>query len=428
MQQRRFIGKVMKFLYISLGMAAVVIPNSLPLETFGLLLILAVVAATTPGFRNFPRRYALMMSMSILVTLVYLTVGVLNGAPGAAVWQILLAYVLTPGLWAACVFGAIRRFPGATVARGLALLTVPATLSVALYFYLFLNFGPSSVTFFFDQANVHIQGSTIAARMHVYGSLIFLAGGFFSTPEVFYRKPSRLLIALLLIGAAMTSGRAALIASIPIGFFVFILPRLTSNFRLKSVLIGFFVVAVGVFSAFGLMQSLGVSIQDTMGMFLQKLMAGGGAVRDLQSEALWDSISTHIGLGAGHGIATKVIRNEEYPWRYELIWLATLHRVGVIGTAIYAFPFLWYLFSASRALLINRLSTHERFFFGGFLAAFVASSTNPYLEAFSLQWMFIVPMVDWFTSHPTRRNPNSRFIPFAPVARVRTRSPFIART
>jgi hypothetical protein len=38
--------------------------------------------------------------------------------------------------------------------------------------------------------------------------------------------------------------------------------------------------------------------------------------------------------------------------------------------------------------------------FCGFLCAFLGTNTNPYIEAFSLQWMYVIPLVAMFVDYP----------------------------
>ena len=60
----------------------------------------------------------------------------------------------------------------------------PSFLSVGVFFYLYLTRGAAAVAFFFKGANVNLNNGFAGATMHVYGSLIFLCGAFFSSPEL----------------------------------------------------------------------------------------------------------------------------------------------------------------------------------------------------------------------------------------------------
>jgi hypothetical protein len=73
--------------------------------------------------------------------------------------------------------------------------------------------------------------------------------------------------------------------------------------------------------------------------------------------------------------------------------LATLHRVGVFGFAIYALSFCICIFNFLKRWHQRILSEFDLFLFSGFACALVASSTNPYIEAFSFQWMYVIPIV-----------------------------------
>ncbi|MCT7061868.1 hypothetical protein, partial [Salmonella enterica] len=86
--------------------------------------------------------------------------------------------------------------------------------SVAVFFYLFLTRGAAAVSFFFEGANVNLAEGFSGATMHVYGSMIFLCGGFFSSPEVIKHRSLRFSLLAMLLICALTSGRSALILSV----------------------------------------------------------------------------------------------------------------------------------------------------------------------------------------------------------------------
>jgi hypothetical protein len=47
------------------------------------------------------------------------------------------------------------------------------------------------------------------------------------------------------------------------------------------------------------------------------------------------------------------------------------------------------------------LPPHHKFLFSAFMAAFIASNTNPYIEAFAFQWMYTIPLVALFVEYPS---------------------------
>jgi hypothetical protein len=53
-----------------------------------------------------------------------------------------------------------------------------------------------------------------------------------------------------------------------------------------------------------------------------------------------------------------------------------------------------------RLALARLLPARHKFMFCGFVCAFLATNTNPYIEAFILQWMYVIPLVLWYIEYP----------------------------
>lgn len=397
-------------LLLALGTTAIVFPNSLAQLTLLLLVVLAGLAVLLIRARVLPRALTAMMFASALVTLFYALIGSASGAPDVAIYQVVIIYILSPIMWSLALAFAVKYFGSETLVRAVAWFSVPTVISIAVYFYLFLNFGPSAVTFFIETGNVHLDEGVVAARLHSYGSLIFLTGGLVAAPGIIRGRFLPYLVLAMVLAAVFTSGRAALMLSIPIGGLVFLGSNMSRKIRLKSFVLG--VGAAGlallVFGAF--LEYFDLSFRETIDRLSEKLQQGGGREREVQALALLEATEKNYGFGAGHGIGTDVVRSYEYPWRYELVWLATIHRVGFFGALIYALPFLLYSIGMARALFLgNSVPPYQRFLFGGFLAAFVASATNPYIESFVLQWMFVLPVLDWYASRWPDRQKRRQF-------------------
>ncbi|MDA3835215.1 MAG: hypothetical protein PF495_17660, partial [Spirochaetales bacterium] len=116
--------------------------------------------------------------------------------------------------------GLVQTFGIERLINWFVVLAYVSCLSVALFFYLFLNFGPGAVSFFKENSNLNLTNGNAAAIMFVYGSMIFMCGAFFSAPELIGKFTNRLLLLASLTIAALTSGRSALILSIPLGLFL----------------------------------------------------------------------------------------------------------------------------------------------------------------------------------------------------------------
>ena len=399
------------FLLAALGLLflSVVIPNSLPVPTAVMLGLTAVLAL--PGFRlglGFKKLRALYVCTA-MITVIYTAVGYLNDAPPEAAAQMLVIYIVSPLLWMLVAAGLMRAPGPERLVDWFTWLTVLACASVALYFYLYFHYGADAVSFFFKgQANINLQGGFAGAIMHVYGSLIFLAGGFYSSPELIRSRLLRMAVLAMIFVCAVTSGRSALILAIPVGWLLGRLlgPRTLGFHRsLSSPLSRMIKVGlpmlVGMVAVAVLLETYtSIRLEVIYDSFVDKISSGGGTSRVGMAGSLFQGILDNGGIGAGHGKGVSFVSSAEYPWRYELVWLATIYRVGLLGAAVYAFPFIVYIVRVLRLAGAKRLPPHHKFLFCAFVAAFIASNTNPYIEAFAFQWMYTIPLVALYVEFP----------------------------
>ncbi len=393
---------VMYFVLAVLFVLSVAIPNAFKNIMSGILIVCVIVSTLSTSFRNIRHKYFLFLAASSVISIVFGIYGLVKGAPEEAFSQLLIVYILFPLLWGLFFCTIVRYYSINTIVSWLVWGILACAISVVFYFWSYETFGRDSVRFLSMNANVDVNNSDgyVAASMHVYGSMIFITGALFSSPTVIKNKIVRTASIFLAIAIAFTSGRSALILSMPIGILVFgvnaIIDRrgrisIHAPFRLLLfALLGFIAISsvVGVFSyffRFDLM--LGVT------QLVQKLSSGGGDVRHIEAISLWDGAVQSNGLGVGYGIPASFLASTQYVWRYELVWMATIYRFGLFGAAVYAAPFLLTIWVGGRRLMAGHLSTHERFLFGGFLAAFLASNTNPYIEGIVFQWMYVLPVV-----------------------------------
>jgi len=394
---------------IGLLLLAVVVPNSLPVPTAAMLGLTALLAL--PGFRlglGFKKLLALYVCTA-MITVIYTAVGYLNDAPPEAAAQMMVIYLLSPLLWMLVAAGLMRAPGPERLVEWFVWLTVLACASVALYFYMYFHYGADSVSFFFKgQANINLQGGFAGAIMHVYGSLIFLAGGFYSSPELIRNKLLRMAVLAMIFVSAVTSGRSALILAMPVGW---VLGRLLASRTLghqrsvhsplnRLVKVGLPMALGMVVVVIALQAYTSIRLDVIYDSFADKISSGGGSSRVGMASSLFQGILDNGGIGAGHGKGVSFVSSTDYPWRYELVWLATIYRVGLIGAAVYAFPFVVYIVRVLRLAAIRQLPPHHKFLFCAFVAAFIASNTNPYIEAFAFQWMYTIPLVALFVEYP----------------------------
>ena len=398
---------VINTLLIILSLLTVVIPNAFKLLVAFLLIILGCISLIYLGFKV-NRTFVIFGALGWIITFIYLLIGISNGAPLKAVYQVILIYAISPLLWllisSYIALNINKKFMNLT----LIFLSILASISVFLYIYSYQTFGPSFVEFWFgvDEANAVVTQDSIGIRASVPGSLIFLVSGFLSAPKFIKSLPLRYFVMSLLIIATISSGRNAAIVSIVIGFTFQSIFRmidfLKSRKRVRYDLVFRLTTSIIFICFFSVLafKSLFFFYDINLGMMIQNIgskMSNLSATENIRLEQLSKLLESCLNnnlLGAGHGIEVQGYpRNPEHPWRYELVWIALLHRVGILGTIIYLIPFFFTFFRAGKKLLSYNLDHEERFMLTSLFSVFLASQTNPYLEGIVFHWMFIFPIV-----------------------------------
>jgi len=370
----------------------IVVPNSLQVASLVALTFCALLA--TPILLN--KKYWPLLGIHLLiciVTALQIIVGHLNGAPDAAYPQVFFIYMVSPLLWTLALAQLFLKSRDEQIFGWIIVCTILALVSIALFYYLFLTFGPESVKFFISTPNVNLTEGYAGATMFVYGSLIFICSGFFAAPHLIRNPVLKYALLLALAIGALSSGRSALILSILIGFFIgrvlFIRFKNGIPAGLASLFFSYLLVVSLVFVV---MKSLGIDLALILGLFFSEILSGGGTERHEQFFALANGIIENKGLGSGHGIGVSYLRSEEFPWRYELIWVATVFRVGILGALIYSLPILYFFWLTFKRISQKKHTDFDIFFLAGFIASLIASATNPYIESFVFQWMLILPI------------------------------------
>jgi hypothetical protein len=380
-------------LLTALGFMAVVLPNALREVAVPLLLLTAFVAAGRIELTGHDLEIFACWLAASCVTIFYLLVGAMRGYTDA-IPQVVAVYIVCPALWLLVLRGAFATLTPLAIARGVIVLGVLGALSVYVYYIVFFLSGPDALTWLIATPNITFDSGLPTAAMHVFGSLIFVCGAFFAALELIDNRRQRLLIALCLLGAVMLSGRSALLVSVSIGLVVRFIARRNatqtmgskSNSPLLWVASSATIIIVATFVT-------GFDVVRILGATAQKIAEGGGSERIGQALALSSGALDSWLLGAGHGVGVPLIRDEEYPWRYEILPLVTVFRVGLLGAIIYAIPIAAIVTLSARLWSTRRFTLVDQFMLGGFLPIVFSTFTNPYLESFSFQWMLGLPFV-----------------------------------
>lgn len=389
------INRVFHWTLLLLIVSCVVFPNSLKLASALLLFVASIVGLFRARSSLSPILYY--WTAASIVTIAYAYIGINHGAPNEALLQTLFIYIISPLLWILTISAAASIYSTEKIVSALTMAGIAACVSVYVFYYLFLTYGADSVSFFIETANVDISNEGyIAAAMYVFGSLIFIIGGYAASFSAFPRSLKRVAILALFAVTALISGRSALILSLFIGLainLVYLITKGTTRISISGAVFGLLGLVIGVMAIMASLSMFDLDIQQLIDPLTDKLYRLGGEGRNEQFFALLDSIFESNGMGKGHGIGVAFAVSEEYPWRYEMVWLASIHRVGLVGAAVYASIYIFTLARGARALLTSRITRSDLFLFGAFVCAFIASNTNPYLEAFVFQWMFVLPIV-----------------------------------
>ena len=394
--------------FVILLFLTMVVPNSIKPVSVSFLALTAALGWPLTNFSPAFMRVVWMHGASSAVTLLYLVVGLVNGASNEALLQTLFIYIVSPALWILVAGGVLATFESDSLERMMENNAIFGAASVGLFFYLFLNGGPEAVSFFIEpeNANVNLVDGYSGATMHVYGTLLFMSSAMFAMLAV-GEMGTKLLITLgILVVVAVTSGRSALMLSVPVGLVLGALLRPGIHGQRAGTIawalgkqVGIAVLAGIVFIVL-LSSFTEVDVLYIIGGFWEELSGGGGSERTNQANALFDGIISSFGIGAGHGIGVNYIRSEMYPWRYEIVLLATIYRVGFAGALVYAWPFIRYGWGVFEVWKRHRLTNFDVFLFTGCASAFIAAATNPYIEGYTFHWMYVLPLTIFLVRHP----------------------------
>ncbi len=373
-------------LFIALN--AIVLPNAQQVMLAVALVVGAIVASY---YKITITPLALVLiGLSWLVTMLYIVVGAIHGAPIQAAVQTIFIYMVSPALWLIVIDRAWKTLGVDKIVQSLAVLAAIAAASVAVYMFLFLNFGPQAVAVFGSRANVHIESGYSGVIMHVSGSLIFLGAAFASSPSILPSRLFGILILFALALACIASGRTLAIGGLIVGAaFHFLSNPSTILKRLFTTLPLFAVLGFGILQSMDFL--LDVDVVQLLNRHLNKAVFGD-VERPAQIAALMRGAEETWFLGAGHGIGVDYIRSTDFPWRYESVFFALIYKLGIVGTLVLCLPLIY-----SIALFLTRqirgaARKYDAFFGSALVAVTLAANTNPYPEAFTFQWMFLIPI------------------------------------
>lgn len=312
----------------------------------------------------------------------------------------------------------------------LIILGIPKRLQYIVFFERILNIGIIAVSlvmitaflnkkygyfnfleFIFNNMIVDLRDNVVKINYHGISSLLFLFP-FFFTKNLFNNEIrtarmiiSKIIVLLIAFFAVSLSGRRALLVlfvlSIVIAFGLKLIyyPKIKRTINKNIILLSF--IGLVFMSPFLISFNYGGIIKKVENVFAyafnfdnNKSSKASDNERIKQINQFIEQIKQRPILGYGHGASLEnVVRSTEKPWRYEMSYFSIIFHTGFVGFSLYILGPLWILLSLLN--IAGKYKEHKAMalaIFNGLLAMFIAFFTNPYLDAFDIQWVIYLPI------------------------------------
>lgn len=365
----------------------IVFPNTFRITKIVLLLLLIIKALSS--LKKINNTIITFYLSGLIITSIYIIIGSpKSSAPLEAANQAVLIYAITPLLWIIISTYIVDKFSIINVWKISIIYSILACFLVFIAVWLFDNGRIDILELIIDNPNKNLTSDgIIEVKLHVYGSMIFLFPAIMQTFKLFRFKIFFYVIVLLFLLTSFVSGREALMLSFLIGLFLFFVFNQNKKYILQIIMI-FFIVVILDF----ILVKFDINSSRIVDAFITKINNGGESARSEQFVELYKGVNENI-FGAGHGVGVSYIRSFTYPWRYEILPLALIFRVGIIGFIIYILPFIYSVTKFFKLYRMSHLNIIDRFMFSGLISIVIASFTNPYLESFEFQLFYVFPFI-----------------------------------
>lgn len=328
----------------------------------------------------------------VVVNLIYLAIGMQNTSyPDVLFYQIVTVYIISPIFWS--IFGVyLFKYYGASwVSSRLVVFGLLGSIVTFLAYYLWdsNNIELLQLITGMDDVMVDLRAGRIGARLHVYGSLIFIYTAMFGLITKSLDIKNAAIVFIFFI-TAIFSGRQFLLLSFFVGYGLFLVYSF-NNFNKNLKLLKTNVVFVGFIVMLMFMDVyFEVHAIDTL---YRKLFGFSGDLRSTQVENLFEGINSNLLLGSGHGATVADDRLKSRVWSYEVLSVATVYRVGVVGFLVFSIPLLLSIKRYFKLCRLGLVSAVDSFFMFGLISTSLSIFSNPYLESIEFQWAYFIPYV-----------------------------------
>lgn len=386
------------------------VPTTYQLVKAGLLVVVLSLILARSILKRTLKLHPSVFTWTFIITLtgiLFMFRGAVNDTPGAI--RVATIYFLWP--WIYTLF--IAAVTKIKIINGLMKVLVVATIAIGIYTlsYILHALGWLPAIFYIEidqgQAIGFYQG-VIEYRLYSISSLVFLVPFLMTALLVWSKKTvlpvSRTLVWIaLVLGVVLTilSGRRALWLSISLSLCVSFSVYLFFNLKIKLQRRAVIITFIGLLS---MLVATFVYVSSKFNLDLTALLdylsqgfdfAGDKSAnaRSTQFFALLEGWFENPLLGAGHGAAASVIRSDEYPWAYELSYVALLFHTGLLGFTVYALGIVWIYWMSFKIIRTrHKIAFYIIPVLVGTTSFLIANATNPYLTKYDYLWIIFLPL------------------------------------
>ena len=398
----KFIGITLAILFFTILTA----PQSFAIIKLPLLFIVIagiLIAGLANKFKIDFATLAYYLSFSIIV-IIWLLIGVIKGAPMAAIIDYFRLYIVFMWIYALIVFFVSnmdyeKYFP---------ILVGSAAISIALINFLVTGdafLGLESIPIYLKTEmllEVGIHKGYVQLNSLNIGMLSFITPFLISiwlSKSVRNRPIILIAIVLSFLAILLSSRRAILFIVFLAPFLTYIVCKLTQGVCVLKPVLNLYLIVITLAVIFLVLINFYNSLiyEGFIERVLEVFTYKGYEVRSTQGDSLLTGFFYNIFLGSGFGGQVDIVRNLERPWIFELTYSQMLFNFGLIGMTFWIALFPTFVF-----IVITRLrvfSGDKRIYNAmlvGFVSVILVSWTNPYLGSFD--YLFILSIIPFIMS------------------------------
>lgn len=383
----------------------------IPIIAFAL--VISVVKIIISGKFDMSKSTFFLFINYILIGLFFIIYGfITRNSHGDSYPFTLALYVIFPIIYL-FLFSGINKEPRILKIIDKLFLFCSVFISVVMYLAVLNKRGnlPKDFEFLVSAVNnvdIRTVKDVVKINYNAISSLVFLFPYLFAVFAL-NKKPKKkavtfiyLLSLALSIYAVFISGRRALIVILLFSVIITLFYKfgLHKKIKIKVKTVKFILICMLVSLPFlnynKLYKSFSSTISFALNINYHKDSSSSDDERIKQATSFAKNIVKKPILGYGHGATMKEsVRSKAKPWRYELSYLDLAFHTGILGLILYSLGPFWILWSLKKIIKNGSSKYKAKAFaiFMGFSSILITYITNPYLNAFDIQWVIYFPLL-----------------------------------